>query len=119
MDKFSSLTLGVVGPCGAGKTTLVARLQDYGYSVRHIAQEHSYVPYMWQKLVHPDVLIYLHASYLTTIQRRSLDWNQAEYDEQLRRLQHAYEHADLRVDTDSLTAQQVLEIVLSYLQNTA
>jgi guanylate kinase len=117
MGQNDRLTLGVVGPCGAGKTTLISGLQRYGYYARHIAQEHSYVPSMWQKLTHPDILIYLHASYPTTIERRALNWNQAEYNEQLRRLQHAYEHADLRIDTDWMTPQQVLETVLSFLKS--
>ena len=60
---ISRLIIGVVGPCAAGKTTLVAALREMGYNVRHIAQEHSYVPYMWQRLAKPDLLIYLDVSY--------------------------------------------------------
>jgi len=29
----------------------------------HIAQEHSYVPYMWKRITNPDLLIYLNASF--------------------------------------------------------
>ena len=55
--------IGVVGPCGSGKSTLIAGLEKHGYACRHIAQEHSYVPAMWQIITKPDVLIYLHASF--------------------------------------------------------
>ncbi len=64
--------IGVVGPCAAGKTTLVSGLRQAGYEVRHIAQEHSYVADMWKRLTNPDILIYLHVSY-------PLDVDQAEY----------------------------------------
>jgi deoxyadenosine/deoxycytidine kinase len=116
MEPEIKQTLGVVGPCGSGKTTLINGLRRHGFQVRHIAQEHSYVPYMWQHIARPDILIYLHASYKTTMQRRNLDWTQPEYDEQLRRLTHAREHASFFVDTDSLSPQEVLEMVIGFLQ---
>jgi ABC-type Mn2+/Zn2+ transport system ATPase subunit len=57
-DRF---LVGIVGPCGAGKTTLTRNLTAAGISARAIAQEHSYVPYMWQKITNPDILIFLAA----------------------------------------------------------
>ena len=63
MPETSQLKIGVVGPCGAGKSTLVNALAEHGYPARHIAQEHSYVPSMWKRMVNPDILIYLEASY--------------------------------------------------------
>jgi deoxyadenosine/deoxycytidine kinase len=107
--------IGVVGPCAAGKTTLVNGLRSRGYAAKPIAQEHSYVPAMWQRLTHPDVLVYLHVSYPLTLLRRRLDWTQAEYEEQLFRLRHARQHADVVVDTDALTPQEVLERVEKWL----
>ncbi len=109
------MLIGVVGPCGAGKSTLVAGLQARGYRVRHIAQEHSYVADMWKRLTNPDVLIYLDVSYDNTVKRRKLDWTAAEYTEQLRRLGHARQHADLVIDTDPLTILQVLEAVVTFI----
>lgn len=109
------LKIGLVGPCGAGKTTLTALLTQRGYQVRHIAQEHSYVPYMWQRLTQPDVLIYLDVSFEKTIERRKLNWSIEEYEEQLRRLAHARQHADLHIQTDSLTPEQTLDQILQYL----
>ena len=108
--------VGVVGPCGAGKSTLIAGLERYGYHCRHIAQEHSYVPAMWQKIAKPDVLIYLAASFLISTSRRHLNWQKKDHDEQLHRLAHAREHANLFIDTDELTPEQVLQKVLDYLK---
>ena len=52
------LLIGIVGPCAAGKSTLVADLAKHGYRTRHIAQEHSHVKDMWQRLTNPDLLIF-------------------------------------------------------------
>ncbi len=87
--------IGVVGPCAAGKTTLVSALRDLGYEVRHIAQEHSYVKYMWKRISNPDILIFLEVSYPLTITRRRMDWTEKEYLEQIFRLRDARENADL------------------------
>jgi deoxyadenosine/deoxycytidine kinase len=112
------MIIGVVGACGAGKSSLVAGLQQHGFAVRHIAQEHSYVPDMWQRLTKPDILIYLDVSYQNTIARRKLNWTYQEYAEQLHRLRHARQHADLFIDTNPLTLQQVLNAVLLFIQST-
>ncbi len=109
------MIIGVVGPCGAGKSTLVAGLQARGYSARHIAQEHSYVQNMWERMTHPDVLVYLDVSYENTVIRRKLDWTINEYSEQLRRLHHARLNADLVVDTNPINKEQVLDSVITFL----
>jgi cytidylate kinase len=111
--------VGVVGPCGSGKSTLIAGLEKYGYACRHIAQEHSYVQAMWQKIAKPDILIFLDASFPVSTARRQLNWQQNDHDEQLRRLDHARQHANLVIDTDHLTPEQVLEKTLIYLQSAA
>ena len=113
------LLIGVVGPCGAGKSTLIAGLERYGYACRHIAQEHSYVQAMWQIISKPDVLIFLHASFPITTARRKLDWREKDYEEQSRRLSHAREHAHIIIDTDDLNPDQILQIVLEYLKTSA
>jgi len=107
--------VGVVGTCGSGKSTLIAKLEAHGYSCRHIAQEHSYVPAMWQIITKPDVLIYLHASFPVSTARRKLNWQEKDHTEQLRRLSHAREHAHLIIDTDDLTPDQILAKALDYL----
>jgi deoxyadenosine/deoxycytidine kinase len=110
------LLIGIVGPCGSGKSSLVAKLENHGYRSRHIAQEHSYVKYMWQRITNPDILIFLQCSFENSTSRRKLNWQFADYEEQLRRLSHAYEHAHLIIDTDSLKAEDVFAHALSYLQ---
>ena len=111
------LLVGVVGPCGSGKSTLAAGLLQAGFRSRPIAQEHSYVPYMWQRITAPDVLIFLVASFPVCTARRRLNWNEADYQEQLRRLAHAREHADFLIETDDLNIQQVLEAAVAFLKS--
>jgi hypothetical protein len=110
------LIIGLVGPCKSGKTELKRNLEKHGLTVRHIAQEHSFAQEMWRKIANPDILVYLSASYQTTLTRSSLSWNQSEYDEQIRRLTHAREHADLTIDTDPLTPNQVAKKVMTFLE---
>jgi len=110
------LLIGIVGPCGSGKSTLIAGLERYGYTCRHIAQEHSYVQAMWQIITKPDLLIYLGASFPVSTARRKLNWQEKDHTEQLRRLAHARENAHLYIDTDDLTPSQVLQKVLDFLK---
>jgi deoxyadenosine/deoxycytidine kinase len=111
--------IGIVGPCGSGKTTLVNRLRFLGMHVRHIAQEHSYVAAMWQKISNPDILIFLDASYPETIRRRKLNWTMDEYQEQQRRLADARQHADLYIFTDSQNPDEVFYTVVTFLKEHA
>lgn len=109
--------IGIVGPCGSGKSTLAANLERNSYTCRHIAQEHSYVPDMWQVISKPDVLIYLHASFPVSTDRAKLNWQEKDYLEQLHRLSHAREHAHIIIETDHLTAEDVLQKALEYLKD--
>jgi hypothetical protein len=70
---------------------------------------------MWKRITNPDLLIYLDVSYPTTIQRRNLNWTEADYAEEQRRLLHAREHADLYVNTDPLSIEEVLEQVIRFI----
>lgn len=110
-------TIAIVGPCAAGKSTLAKSLQSSGYAARQIAQEHSYVPSMWQRLTDPDLLIYLDASFEVCTRRKSLNWLRAEYEEQKKRLQHARAHCQVYIDTDTLTPHEVYECALEMLQS--
>lgn len=67
---------------------------------------------MWQRLTHPDFLVYLKISYPNTLKRRNLNWTETEYQEQLYRLRHAILHADLTVDTDLLDENGVYNSIL-------
>lgn len=119
MDEPPSNTqlIGVVGPCGAGKSTLVAGLEKHGYACRHIAQEHSYVPEMWQLITQPGILIYLNATFAVSTARAKLNWLKKDYTEQLKRLAHAREHANLFIETDELTPEDVLQKALNFLKD--
>jgi hypothetical protein len=108
--------VGVVGPCSSGKTTLIESLKLHGIHARHIAQEHSFVPYMWQRLADPKSLIYLDVSYPVSMQRRRLDLSLEEFEDQKNRLHHARQHADLYLLTDALTPKEVLDLVLRFLK---
>lgn len=111
--------IGIVGPCGAGKSTLVRALRARGIAAREIAQEHSGVPAMWQRITRPDRLVYLDVSRETAERRLErelpLDW----WEEIIARLAHARAHADLIVETDNRTPEEVLEQVLAFLESIA
>jgi hypothetical protein len=110
-----AITVGLVGPCKSGKTLLKRGLNDHGFLVKHIAQEHSYVSDMWQRIAKPDVLIFLEVSYQETLKRSTLSWSENEYSQQIVRLSHAFQHADLIINTSGQTPQQVLNTALEFL----
>ncbi len=70
---------------------------------------------MWQIITKPDVLIYLNSSFQTSTARRKLNWHEKDYNEQLRRLAHAREHAHIIIETDELTPDEVLKRALDFL----
>ena len=115
-DDRKSFTIGLVGPCTAGKSLLRTKLEAHGFRVKHIAQEHSFVKDMWKRITNPDLLIFLDVSYPTTLLRRKWDFPETDYQEQLRRLSHARQHADIYVNTDTLNPDEVLEQVLVFLR---
>ena len=114
-DSQRSPLIGVVGVCASGKSTLIAGLTGLGIRTSHIAQEHSYVKDMWKRLVNPDVLVFLDASYPVTLVRRQINWTQEDWAEQQRRLLHARQHADLYIMTDNFTPLDVLKLVVEYI----
>ena len=111
-----ALRIVVVGPCAAGKSTLVGNLRPRGYAIRTCAQEHSHVQQLWLKYCRADVLVYLDAG-LETIARRQgrADWTQARLDEQHRRLADARQHCDFYLYTDGLSREEVADRVERFL----
>lgn len=109
--------IGIVGPCSSGKSTLARALRARGYPVKEIMQEHCAAPDMWQRLTHPDVLIYLDVSLAAAARRERLpepsSWWPAERQV---RLAHARQHCDIYVDTSALTPEEVLAQVLAQLE---
>ena len=116
LPRSPALRVAVVGPCASGKSTLTAALRAAGYEARMPAQEHSYVPDMWRRLVDPDVLIYLDISYEALLTRRP-NFGEPEYLEREKaRLAHARAHADLVIDTGELAAEAVAARVRGFLE---
>jgi deoxyadenosine/deoxycytidine kinase len=111
------ITIGIVGPCGAGKSTLIDNLVHPDYNLRHIAQEHSYVADMWKRISNPDLLIFLEVDYETIGVRKSFSFTRKEYQDQMARLQHAYTHADLIIDTTNRTPEQISSIASEFIKN--
>lgn len=113
-----TMRIKVVGPCASGKSMLAARLRELGYDASSAAQDHSYVPDMWQRLHPPDLLVYLDVT-LEAAQQRGrvgMGWDEVYLEQQRFRLRHARAHCDLYLATDDLTEDMVLERVLDFLQ---
>ena len=108
--------VAVVGVCGSGKSTLVQALVGQGYDARSCAQEHSYVPDMWQRLSRPHALIYLDASETTIRARLRSSISNEEIRAQRERLAHARSHCGLYLPTDSLSAADVAMQVITWLR---
>lgn len=110
--------LTIVGPCAAGKTTLVANLRARGLDAHAVAQEHSGVAYLWQ-LSEPDLLIFLDVDLATTAARRRREWPASLYATQQGRLAHARAHTDLYLDGSALTPEEVAERVADFAASSA
>jgi uridine kinase len=111
----SDSIIGIVGPCSAGKTTLINNLAKIGIHAKHIAQEHSFVKDMWSRIGHADILLYLDVTYKESMRRRPLNMSLKEFQEQDQRLEHARNHADLYIDTTTLSPKEVLDQVVIFL----
>jgi guanylate kinase len=114
----SKLDVVVVGPCAAGKTTLVAGLRAQGFAAaRLVAQEHSGVRDLWALPERPQVLIYLDAQPATMNRRQGRsDWTAETRADLVTRLEHARRECDLYLPTDDLTIPQVLETAVRFLE---
>jgi len=103
--------VGVVGNCAAGKTTLVTGLIKHGFDAVNIPQEHSVSKRFWRRVA-PDYLIYLSCTLEAAKARRQIAWGQEKLDEQWQILSDAKACADLIIETDNLSADLVLSMVL-------
>jgi cytidylate kinase len=105
----------VVGPCAAGKSTLVTALRELGYDAHASGQEHSEIAMLWQHS-HPDVLIALEVDISAVRDRRGGSWPEWLHHRQVRRLAAASRAADLAIDTTAISPQTVVDRVVAYLQ---
>jgi energy-coupling factor transporter ATP-binding protein EcfA2 len=105
----------VVGPCAAGKSTLVTALRGLGYDAHVSGQEHSEIAMLWQHS-HPDVLIALEVDISAVRDRRGGSWPEWLHDRQVRRLAAASRAADLAIDTTAISPQTLVDRVVAYLQ---
>jgi GTPase SAR1 family protein len=105
----------VVGPCAAGKSTLVTALRALGYDAHVSGQEHSGIATLWQHS-EPDVLIALDVDIAAVRDRRGGSWPEWLHDLQVRRLAAASQAAHLNIDTTMLSTQAVIARVVAYLE---
>jgi deoxyadenosine/deoxycytidine kinase len=108
----------VVGPCASGKSVLVEGLTKLGYEAQACAQEHSYVPTMWQ-MDQPDLLVYLDATLATIRRRRQDEFPATELAAQQKRLANARQHCHLYLKTDDLNIEKVLRRVRRFVDRSA
>lgn len=106
--RATSPRIVVVGPCAAGKSSLVARLKAHGLDASACAQEHSDVPYLWQ-LSKPDLVLFLDADRDAIGARRGVAWPAALDRAQRRRLARARAHVNCYIDSSELTLEQVAQ----------
>jgi len=102
----------VVGPCASGKTTLVTKLRELGLDAHNVAQEHSGIKKLWRKKK-PDLLVMLDATRPVIRRRRNVPWGEERLILQRERLADARENADLFIQTDALTREEVARRVLA------
>ena len=116
-DDPCGIRIVVVGPCAAGKTTLVNNLRPKGYNIRSCGQEHSYVHDFWRRNCHSELLVFLDAEALTLLRRQNrAEWPPALLERQRQRLAHARKHCDLYLQTDRLTCAEVAQMVEQFLR---
>lgn len=107
--------IAVVGTCASGKSSVAAALRARGHEAYSVAQEHSAIPRLWAHLS-PDRVVYLAVGLDTLRLRRNDDsWPEWIYHLQLERLASAFQHADVVVDTDSNTIDQVVDEIVTSL----
>lgn len=114
--RAASPRIVVIGPCAAGKSSLVARLKARGLDASACAQEHSDVPYLWQ-LSKPDLVLFLDADRDTIGARRGVAWPDAFDRAQRRRLTRARARADCYIDSSELTPEQVAARAMAQIES--
>ena len=110
------MSIAIVGVCASGKTTLVKGLKQAGFDAYNVAQEHSCIKKFWNKH-QPEFLIMIDADLPAIKKRRLVYWDESRLAAQHERLRDAMEHADLYIQTDALSAEQVLAKVVAFVES--
>ncbi len=117
MDEATLPLIKVVGISASGKSTLVAHLRNAGYNARPVSQEHSDVANLWQQFDRTSLLIYLDVSLEAQRQRRpDVTWDAKYLQTEHKRLTHARDHADLKINTSALTPDTVWHITQAFVE---
>jgi len=98
--------IAVVGPCTAGKSTLVTNLKRRGYNAWGVAQEHSDVKWLW-KHKNPNFLVALDVTLEAAHKRRNISWGERKLADQHLALADARAHCNVYLPTDNITADEV------------
>ena len=109
------MKIAIVGVCASGKTTLVAGLRAADYDAYNVAQEHSCIHNFWAKR-QPDIVVMIDATMPAIRKRRQVFWDESRLVTQHKRLADARAHADLYIQTDSLTVKQVRDKVIAFIE---
>lgn len=110
-----AVPLVIVGPCAAGKSTLVDGLRRTGVSARAVAQEHSRVRDLFRRRPSAGV-VYLTADWPVIHARRPLSFGRVQYEDEVKRLLYVRSLADVVVHTDVLTPDDVLALVVRWMR---
>lgn len=109
------MRVAVVGVCGSGKSTTVARLRALGIDAYGVAQEHSGVPDLWNHAA-PDAVVLLESSLESVRKRRGADWPDWIYGLQRERLANARTHSAIVIATDRLTPDETVACIVTRLR---
>jgi len=106
----------VIGPCAAGKTTLVSRLIEEGISAVSPAQEHTLIPDLYRHRGE-GMVVYLDVSFEEAARRRDIDWGPERLQEQKDFMDSSRRAADVYILTDDLSPDEIAERVLRAVRN--
>jgi len=105
----------VAGVCASGKTTLVKSLRELGIDAYNVAQEHSMIKNLWNHR-EPDILVVLNAELPIIRKRRAVSWGEERLVVQRARLDDACQHADVYIQTDDLSRDEIVQNVLEHIR---
>ena len=109
------MLVAIVGVCASGKTTLVKGLREAGFDAYNVAQEHSCIKKFWNRKK-PDVLIMIDATLSAIKKRRFVTWDENRLMVQHERLRDARENANLYIQTDELSREEVLQTIINFIR---